>query len=113
MPTGYTWMKTTGLKIETEAQITTAQEQALHTKQHQAKFLHTTKDPTCISCKSENETVTHILAACPKLAQTEYLNRHNAVAAVIHKTICDEYNIETAKQTWLHPPEAVTETKRS
>ena len=62
-------------------------------------------------CKSANETVTHILAACPKLAQTEYLKRHNAVAAVIHKNICDEYGIETAKQTWLHHPEAVTETE--
>ena len=107
----YKWMKTTGLKIETEALITAAQEQALNTKQHQAKVLHTTKDPTCRLCKSANETVTHILAACPKLAQTEYLKRHNAVAAVIHKNICDEYGIETAKQTWLHHPEAVTETE--
>jgi hypothetical protein len=53
----------------------------------------------------------HILAACPKLAQTEYLKRHHAVAAVFHKTICDEYGVETAKQTRLHHPEAMTETE--
>ena len=49
---------------------------------------------------------------CLKLAQTEYLKRHNAVAAVIHKAICDDYNIETVKQIWLHHPEAVTETEK-
>jgi hypothetical protein len=38
---------------------------------------------------------------------------HNAVAAaVIHKTICDEYGIKTAKQTWLHLPEAMTKTEK-
>jgi hypothetical protein len=42
-------------------------------------------------CKSADETVTHILAECPKIAQTEYLKRHNAVAAVVHKIICDGY----------------------
>ena len=103
-------MRTAGLKIETEALITAAQEQALNTKNHQAKILHTSADPTCRLCKSANETVTHILTACPKLAQTEYLKRHNAVAAVIHKSICDDYNIETVKQIRLHHPEAVTET---
>jgi hypothetical protein len=36
--------------------ITAAQEQALNIKQHQAKVLHTTKDPTCRLCKSANET---------------------------------------------------------
>jgi hypothetical protein len=37
-------MKTTGLKIETEALITAAQEQSLNTKHNQAKVLRTTKD---------------------------------------------------------------------
>ena len=32
------WMKCTGLKIETEALITAAQEQALSTKQHIGKY---------------------------------------------------------------------------
>jgi hypothetical protein len=65
-----------------------------------------------VDCASQqNETVTHILAACPKLAQMEYLKWHNAVAAVIHKTICDENGRESAKQTWLHRSEAVTETE--
>lgn len=61
-------------------------------------------------CKAADETVTHILTACPKLAGKEYMERHNAVAAIIHKNLCQEYKIETAHQDWLHKPDAVTET---
>ena len=53
----FQWMKVTGLKIETEALITAAQEQALNTKQHQAKVLHTSTDSLCRMCKSADETV--------------------------------------------------------
>jgi hypothetical protein len=50
----YKWMKTTELKIETEALITAAaQEQALNTKQHQAKVLHTTKNLTYRLCNQQ------------------------------------------------------------
>jgi len=108
----YKWMKTTGLKIETEALITAAQEQALNTKSHQARVLKTSKDARCRLCKTADETVTHILTGCSKIAQTEYMKRHNAVAAVVHKHACQEYGIPTVKQAWLHKPQAVTETER-
>ena len=105
-------MKVTGLKIETEALITAAQEQALNTKQHKAKVLHKSTDSLCRMCKSADETVTHIIAACQKLAGSEYLKRHNAVAAIVHKNICQEYGIETPEQVWLHNPEAVAENEK-
>jgi hypothetical protein len=91
--------KNTGLNIETEALITATPEQALNTKQHKTKVLHTTKDPP----------FPFVECVCLKLDQAEYLRRHNAVAAVIHKNICDGYGIETAKQSWLHHLKAVTE----
>ena len=47
----YRWMREgTGLKIETEALITAAQDQALNTQCHQSKVLHTSTDPTCRMC---------------------------------------------------------------
>ena len=84
----YKWMKATGLKVETEALIIAAQEQALNTKSHQARILKTSTDARCRLCKTANETVTHILTCCPKIEQTEYLKRHNAVAAVIQRNAC-------------------------
>ena len=108
----YKWMKTTGLKVETEALIIAAQEQALNTKSHQARILKTSTDARCRLCKTANETVTHILTGCPKIAQTEYLKRHNAVAAGIHRNACQEYGIETTNKVWLHKPQAVIETEQ-
>jgi len=48
--------KSTGLKIETEAPITAALDQALD-KWHKAKILHTTNDPKCKMCKEKDEAV--------------------------------------------------------
>ena len=86
----YRWMRTKGLKLETWALITAAREQALSTKQHQTKILHSSKDSKCRMCKTANEPATHILAGCPKLAERDYLKRHklNAAAAVVHRRLC-------------------------
>jgi len=58
MENAYRWMQESiGLKIETDALITAAQDQALDTKCHKAKILHITNDPTCRMCKERDETV--------------------------------------------------------
>jgi len=67
------WMpESTGLKIEKEALITVAQHQALDTKCHKAKILHPTNDPKCRMGKDKDETVAHIVSACPKIARSLY-----------------------------------------
>ena len=83
----------------------------MDTKAHKAKILKISIDSNCRLCKAPEETVSHILTGCPKIAQTEYLKKHNSVAGVIHKNICDVYNIATTKQAWLHKPGPVTETE--
>jgi hypothetical protein len=52
----YKWMKTTGLKIETEALITAAREQALNTKQHQACILQRIQ---LVDCASQQMKLLH------------------------------------------------------
>ena len=61
------------MKIETEALITAVQEQALSTKQHIVKVLKKFTDPMCRMCKTDDDTISHILTSCPKLAGSEYL----------------------------------------
>jgi len=73
MENAYRWMRqSTGLKMETEALITAAQDQELDTKCHKANILHTTNDPKCRMCKEKNETVAHIVSACSKIAGSLY-----------------------------------------
>ena len=109
----YKWLSCTGLKIETEALITAAQDQALNTKSHQTNIMKVTTDSKCRMCTDTDETVSHLVAGCQKLAATEYLERHNKVAAALHLEICRHYGIPTAEQQpWLHRPETVNETER-
>ena len=106
----FRWLTETGLKIETEALITAAQDQALPTKMIKAKIMKTSHDTKCRLCKEKDETVAHLLSACPKLAGSEYIRRHNEVAKILHHGISQHHNIPTTDRTWLHQPEAVTET---
>jgi hypothetical protein len=107
----YKWLKEAGLKAETEALITAAQDQALNTKAHKTKIMNISNDSKCRLCKSMDETTEHILSGCQVLAGTEYTKRHNEVAKHIHRNLCENYGIQTPERAWMHQPEAVTETE--
>ena len=78
------WLKSAGLKSETEGLIVAAQDQALKTKYMQAKIIKNGTDPNCRICGRFQETVDHIISGCPELAKTEYVHRHDKVAAYVH-----------------------------
>ena len=103
----YKWLRQSYLKLETEALITAAQDQALRTNAYNTNVLHCSDDPLCRLCHSFDETVYHILSSCPLLAPTGYLQRHNSVAALIHKQICEFYDIYTCEKPWLYNPQPV------
>ena len=44
-------------------------------------------DSKCRMCKEADETVTHIICQCRKLAQKEYKRRHD-VARALHWELC-------------------------
>ena len=41
-------------------------------------------DAKCRMCRDKNQTVSHIISGCSKLAQKEYKKRHDNVARAIH-----------------------------
>ena len=108
----YEWLRKVKLKIETEALLTAAQEQALNTKSHATHILKTSQDPRCRMCNRSDETVAHLLTACPKLAATEYLARHNEVARLVHRSISEAHGIKVTRQPWHHAPQPVVETEK-
>ena len=73
-------MKEGKLKRETEALIVAAQDQAIHTNYVKASIDKSQADPKCRICKQGNETISHIVSACLKLAQKDYKRRHDNVA---------------------------------
>jgi len=67
------------LKRETESEIIAAQGQALQTKYHVRRILQTERVSKRRLCKQFDETVEHIILACPVLANEQYIKRHDRV----------------------------------
>jgi len=80
----FQWLKT-HLYSETVSTIRAIQDHVTATRVIEAKVMHKSV-PTlmCRVCGQVEKTIVHLLAACPVLALTAYLYRHNLVAAVIH-----------------------------
>jgi len=62
-------------------------------------------------CGEHEESITHLLSACPSLAATAYLYRHNLVAGVVHWHLMKIYGFPSSSSSWLtHRPPAVVES---
>jgi hypothetical protein len=73
------------MKGETESDIIAAQDQALQTKYHARKILQTDTDSQCRFCQQSNETLEHIILACPVLAEEYYVKKHDkSVCSATH-----------------------------
>ena len=105
------WLRSTGLKAETEILIIAAQDQSLATRSYHARFIKDGTDPMCRICNRYKETTDHILSGCPEFAKIDYIQRHNKAAAYIHWKTCHHYNIQVLDKWYEHEPATVTENK--
>ena len=69
-------------------------------------MLKSQADPKCRICKQNNET-SHIVSACPKLAQKEYKRRHDNVARAIQWDLSGKCGFERNERWYDHVPESV------
>ena len=53
----------------------------------------------------------HVISECKKLAQTDYKQRHDNLARIVHWKLCGENQIERANNWYEHEPKGVVETK--
>jgi hypothetical protein len=66
------------------------------------------RDSKCRLCQQFDETIDHIVSACPILAKEQYIKRHDSVCAQIHFNICKETGVHSEKKHWYeHVPESV------
>ena len=66
------WLVQSDLKVQTEATICAAQEQALRINYIKNKSDKTLENPLCRMYNEKGETLQHIICECKKLAQREY-----------------------------------------
>jgi hypothetical protein len=78
----FLWLTKRDLKAETESEIVAAQDQALQTKYYATKILNTETDSKCRLCHQFDETIDHIISACPNSASvsTQQKRVHITVA---------------------------------
>ena len=110
----FLWLSKGDLKAETESEIVAAQDQALQTKYYTTKILSTETDSKWRLCQQFDETIDHIISACPILAKEQYTKRHNSVCAQLHFNMCNETGVQMDKKHWFeHEPKSVETSKGS
>jgi phospholipid N-methyltransferase len=75
-----------------------AQDQALHKKYYATKILNTKTDSKCRLCQQFDETIDHIISACPILAKEQYIKRNDRVSAQLHFNIWKETGVQLDKK---------------
>jgi hypothetical protein len=95
----FLWLSKGDLKAETESEMVAAQDQALNTKYCATIILYTEMDSKCRLCQYLDETIDHIISACPVLAKEKYVKRHDRVSAQIRFNICKEIWVQLDKNT--------------
>ena len=105
----WTWLEKGQLKKETEGLIMAAQTQSLRTNLIKTKIDKSQTDSASRMCKQKDETISHIVSECTKLAMKEYKRRHDCVARALHWDLLRQNGFHHSDKWYQHEPEAVVE----
>jgi len=103
------WLKYGRLKMQTEAQVVAAQDQALAVRAVQNRIYGLAVPLNCRVCGEVPEYVDHLLSSCTPLAATMYMQRHDRIGKIIHWSILKRFNSVVSHNYWDHVPAAVVE----
>ena len=103
------WLIRSDLKVETEALLCAAQEQAIRTNYVKHHIDRSIENPLCRMCGKRGESVQHIISECEKLAQKEYKRRHDNVAKRIHWELCRKHALDRKERWYDHNPDGTAE----
>ena len=98
----FLWPSKGDLKAETESEIVAAQDQALQKKYYATKILSTETDSKCRLCQQFDETIDHIISACPILTKEQYTKRHDRVCAQLHFPYARKQGYNWTKNTGMN-----------
>jgi len=88
----FRWLQNAYLKPVTESLLVAAQDQALNMNWlgfH--NIMRNINSDLYRRCKMFPETIEHIVAGCPVIAQSIYLDCHNTVALTVHCVHCGAF----------------------
>ena len=103
------WLRKGNFKRETESLLIAAQNNAIRTNQIKAGINKTQLNSKCWLCDDRGKTINHIISECSKLAQREYMTRHDWVGKVIHWEMCKQLKFDHTNKWYMHSPASVLE----
>ena len=107
----WNWLGKGDLKIQTEALLCAAQEQAIRTSYIKRHIDKSSENPICRMCEERGETAHHIVSECEKLTQKEYKRRHDNVARKVHWELCKKNALEHKDRWYEHERAGVVENE--
>ena len=96
----WAWLRKGYLKKETEGLIVAAQDQALRTNWIKKNIDKQNISEKCRMCGQRDESVSHIVAECSKMAQSDYKARHDNVGRIVHLQLCLNQKL-TEEKKWF------------
>ena len=69
-----------------------------------ARIERTQQNNKCRLCGARDETITHIISECSKLAQKEYTTRHEWVGKVIYWEMCNKFKFDHTNKWYMLKP---------
>ena len=87
----WTCLRKGNLKRETESLLIAAQDNVKRTNHIKARIDKTQQNSKCRLCGDRDETISHIISECSKLAQ-DYKARHDWIGKVIHWEMCKKFD---------------------
>ena len=100
------------MKKEREGLIFAVQEQALRTNWIRESIDGQEVSEKCRMCGERDESITHLIAECKKLAQKEYKQRHDNIARIVHLELCQKFGLVDEVKWYSHKPAGVLENER-
>ena len=62
-------------------------------------------------CGERDDSISHILAECKKLAQIECKQSHDSIAIILHREMCQHHGLIWEVKWYNHKPESVVENE--
>lgn len=88
------WLIHGTLYPETEGFLVAIQDQVIPTNNYKKYILKDgTEDDRCRRCRSAVENVNHIISGCQFITQSDYKNRHDQVAKIIHQRLLQRHSL--------------------
>ena len=105
------WLRKADLKVEIEAMLCAAQEQAIRTNYVKQKIDKTARSPFCKMCDKKSEAVSPIVSECETLPENEYNRRQDNVPRIVHQKLCMKFNLKESEKWYEHAPEDFVENE--